>query len=1087
MPSSEKRNIRSPAGLAKFSVPRSRTWVKRHRLFDLLDKALSHPLTWIGAQAGAGKTTLLASYLQEHSATVLWYNLEGNDGDPATFFYHLRRLVPALSPRHKLSLPLLTPDYLPAIETYATNFFREFFRAFANGGVVALDNVQDVNSQNDFLQLIGIAVREAPPNIAIVCLSRNVAPALYSRALLNGDMVQINREDLKWNNNEIIAMAESMSVAIPSAEDLVLLQTQTDGWAAGLALLLQEASRNHLQQPLGNTTEQTLFDYFNLEIFQRFTSAEQNFLLMTAFLPEITEELAIALTGEPQATKFLEKLIRKNYFTVQLSATPAAAYRYHPLFRNFLIQQAHELLPSKEITDIQTNAAELLADRQNHSAAVSLLVEAQQWQLLTDILCQTAQRYIAQGRHQSILDWLNKVPVTVLTENTWLLYWKAAALMPIDFDNSHSLFADAYQNFEQREDGHGMVMAWSGAVETIIHALSHTERLDYWIDQLPQLRKYAAIDSDPLQQAYIAPQIVAIYALRGKQDPGHESWLTVTRNLLTQPVDPTQRIMASFSLITYFHWSGQPARTEPVLQLQQAILQEGEAAPLAIIITKLCSAWFSWIYGRHEQCSKAIQEGLDVIERTGVQHWTFILLIQGITNALMQGRMAEAKKYFERLEPLQHYARDMDRAYFHNESAWMAILNGQPEQALRQQLSAVVFAESMGAPFVLSETYFGLSQAYHANGNETLARGYLNKAQDQAKHYGSQTLSFQCKLIDAYYLQSANDEAAAVKILREILVSARLNGFSAFAWWRHDIMSKLCHLALVHDIEIEFVRGLIRQYDIPSPYLYDAEDDIWPWPLRVYSLGRFSVHLHDKLMTFSGKAQKRPLELLKALIAFGGRNVTEETLSEALWPEAEGDAAHSTFTTTLSRLRKLLGNEVLLFSDGKLSLNNALCWVDVWACERLLGQLERVAQKQIRVSNLDTLLKRLQDDYHGPFLPGEGQGWVLSLRERLKSRILRAINLLIRQEQDCNRSISLYEFALQIDDLGEQAYQGLMSCLGAQGRYAEALTVYGRCRNLIQAKFGIEPAEKTRQLAVAIQNGDKQTLTKVCIVCSQRH
>jgi hypothetical protein len=44
------------------------------------------------------------------------------------------------------------------------------------------------------------------------------------------------------------------------------------------------------------------------------------------------------------------------------------------------------------------------------------------------------------------------------------------------------------------------------------------------------------------------------------------------------------------------------------------------------------------------------------------------------------------------------------------------------------------------------------------------------------------------------------------------------------------------------------------------------------------------------------KTQRKPLELLKALIAFGGRAVLEEQLTEALWPEAKGHAAHQAFT-----------------------------------------------------------------------------------------------------------------------------------------------------------------------------------------------
>ena len=92
---------------------------------------------------------------------------------------------------------------------------------------------------------------------------------------------------------------------------------------------------------------------------------------------------------------------------------------------------------------------------------------------------------------------------------------------------------------------------------------------------------------------------------------------------------------------------------------------------------------------------------------------------------------------------------------------------------------------------------------------------------------------------------------------------------------------------------------------------------------------------------------------------------------------------------------------------------------------------------------------------------------------------------MIQRETDCKRRISLYEFALQIDDLAEPAYQGLMQCLGGQGRYAEGLAVYGRYYNLLRATFGMEPAALTQQLAKALQNGDESIFAKVSAECAE--
>ncbi len=95
--------------------------------------------------------------------------------------------------------------------------------------------------------------------------------------------------------------------------------------------------------------------------------------------------------------------------------------------------------------------------------------------------------------------------------------------------------------------------------------------------------------------------------------------------------------------------------------------------------------------------------------------------------------------------------------------------------------------------------------------------------------------------------------------------------------------------------------------------------------------------MDGKPLVFGGKVQQKPLAMLKAIIALGGRDVDGESLVDALWPEAEGDHGRSSFDTTLHRLRKLLSNEkIIQFGDGKVSLDERYCRVDAWAFEKLI-------------------------------------------------------------------------------------------------------------------------------------------------------
>ena len=81
------------------------------------------------------------------------------------------------------------------------------------------------------------------------------------------------------------------------------------------------------------------------------------------------------------------------------------------------------------------------------------------------------------------------------------------------------------------------------------------------------------------------------------------------------------------------------------------------------------------------------------------------------------------------------------------------------------------------------------------------------------------------------------------------------------------------------------------------------------YPVRIHTLGRFSVQLHHQqlhhqVVVTKQTRQQRPMELLQALIALGGRGISTELLSQLLWPDADGDAASTTFDVTLHRLRR---------------------------------------------------------------------------------------------------------------------------------------------------------------------------------------
>ena len=232
-------------------------------------------------------------------------------------------------------------------------------------------------------------------------------------------------------------------------------------------------------------------------------------------------------------------------------------------------------------------------------------------------------------------------------------------------------------------------------------------------------------------------------------------------------------------------------------------------------------------------------------------------------------------------------------------------------------------------------------------------------------------------------------------------------------------------------------------------------------PIKIITLGRFVVEVDGIPLRFETRAQRKPLELLKALVALGGETIPAERLSESLWPDTDGDQASSALSTTLYRLRKLIGPDALILRDGRLTLDREKCWADSWAFAEYLGKSSRAVGEQDEVAAWDYAEEALAL-YRGPFLDGEfNLPEFLSARDKLHSLFLRHIEQVgefFLQAGQPQKAIMLYQKGLEVDELAEQLYQQLMRCYQQLGRNAEGISVYQRLRETFRANVGIEPS-----------------------------
>jgi len=273
-------------------------------------------------------------------------------------------------------------------------------------------------------------------------------------------------------------------------------------------------------------------------------------------------------------------------------------------------------------------------------------------------------------------------------------------------------------------------------------------------------------------------------------------------------------------------------------------------------------------------------------------------------------------------------------------------------------------------------------------------------------------------------------------------------------------------------IETDYVKQTIARYRIRPPEYDNGE---WPWPIKIFCLGRFEVRIADLPLRFAGKTPRKPLALLKAIIALGGVDVPQSRLVDALWPDEDGDAGKRTFGVTMVRLRKLLGiHDSISVADERVSLDLRQCWIDTHAFET---QLKRVDVLQSReASDRTCAAARLKDAislYKGPFLACDAEeSWTVQMRLRLRDQFTMAVEDLAARHEERGEWVSAvecYRRGIEADDLAETFHLGLMRCYLAMQRPAEGLAAFRRLRQILSVVLGVSPSPAAEALALRLR------------------
>ncbi|MGC3992806.1 MAG: BTAD domain-containing putative transcriptional regulator [Propionicimonas sp.] len=192
---------------------------------------------------------------------------------------------------------------------------------------------------------------------------------------------------------------------------------------------------------------------------------------------------------------------------------------------------------------------------------------------------------------------------------------------------------------------------------------------------------------------------------------------------------------------------------------------------------------------------------------------------------------------------------------------------------------------------------------------------------------------------------------------------------------------------------------------------------------------------------------------LLAFVALQGGRVDRRHAAGSLWPDGSEDRASGNLRSALWRLR---GAGIDVLESDKVSIS--LCEGTTTDLDELCDWADRLlsgtaSDADLHVPEWTSTVSEL--------LPGWYDEWVIFERERIRQRMLHALEVLSQLLCRAHRygeAIDAAMDAVAIEPLRETAHRALAEAHVAEGNCVEARRAFLRYRDLARRELGVEPS-----------------------------
>ncbi len=416
----------------RLSVPRPRKPVlPRPRLTARLQQAQEEgALILLSAPAGYGKTTLLTDWLAESRTRVAWLTLSPEENEPVRFLSSVIAALQTICPGVGAAvLPWLqSPQAVPLQPCLAA--LAQDLLSQEDEPTLVLDDYQVITNAA-LHHLITDLVGQLPLHLHLLIATRTDPPLPLARLRAQGRLVEFRAADLRFDTPEIGLFVQAALLDVLCPDDLIELESRTQGWAAGVhlaALALRDQRDPSLFVRTFTGSHRFVFDYLSSEVLAHLPSRVLSFLVQTSILEHLCGPLCEAVTGQQHGQETLALIERANLFVSPLDDVQQW-YRYHPLFADVLRRRLGKTHPA-QIPVLHRRASQWYEQQGWIVEAMHHALLSQDLQWVAALLKTHGLRLLMQrGEPSLVLAWSDALPLALLQADAELCILQAYVLV----------------------------------------------------------------------------------------------------------------------------------------------------------------------------------------------------------------------------------------------------------------------------------------------------------------------------------------------------------------------------------------------------------------------------------------------------------------------------------------------------------------------------------------------------------------------------------------------------------------------------------------------------------------------------------